>query len=512
MNKKESKMKLGGFRLGFLIYLGVLGVLVAAALIYVNTLLVDFEASQPDNIAAGALEDIKKAQADGSLAELLTLPKVGNSKFEETDASVYLDEYIASLAGKELTVKPGGSSYSGKEVTYSLMADGTKVGNIHLASSNTVTKLIVFTMSDWKVTKIEPALTVTAYDYYIKVPEDFTVEINGITAGEDELDGAEGGTKAYRITGLISEPKIAIFDQDGNAAHYDIKNNNVTPVTYEYSLSLPEGFSLKVNGKDVSGTAADGQVEYKVIRAVKPEMTVSDAYGNEIAYSGEGDIALEKFDISIPENYKLYISGKEITCGILSENSTYQYIAELGVTLPKQASYTVYLLTAEPDIAVRDGDGNDIPFTRKGNTVTVNRQIGKFDMPTDIAAEVDVLAFAELWSKFMTQDVYGQYNGFDTVAAHLKKDSYLYNRAWEWATSIDITFTSGHWLGTPPFIDESVTNYVRYSENCFSVDIALTKVMHLDSGKRVDDKMNSTFYYVNEGNGWFVADIIEIVG
>ena len=78
-----------------------------------------------------------------------------------------------------------------------------------------------------------------------------------------------------------------------------------------------------------------------------------------------------------------------------------------------------------------------------------------------------------------------------------------------WANSVDITFTSGHVLGNPPFEDESVTNYMRFSDNCFSVDVHLVKVMHLDSGKTERDEMNATFYFVNDG-GWYVVDIIDI--
>lgn len=514
-NKKNG----GKFRLGYLIYLGVLAVIMAAALIYVHVLLVDFEASQPDNVAAAALAEINRANAEGKLTDKLTLPEIGNPKFEDADASVYLAEYLDSVKGKEFSITPGGSSYSGTEVTYNLMADGKKVGTLYLESSNTVTKLVVFTMSDWAVTKIEPAITLTTYDYYVKVPEGFSLKINGISAGEDELAGAENGTVAYEIKGLVSEADIEICDADGNEAYYDIENNTVTPVTYEYSIELPTGFDVFVNGKKLECAEAEGAVTYKIVRAAKPQIVLLDPFGNSFEYSGAGDIPLAKYDVTIPENYTLSLNNVLITGGITSDNKAYQYIAELGITtLPKQTAYTVYLFdnaseseAGAPAFIIRDPDGNEIPYTFKGNSINVSRQIGYDTMPDELADEVDVLYIAETWSKFMTNDVGGIYNGFYTVAEFLKPDSYLYEVARKWAVGVDITFVSIHVLGDPPFINESVTNYVRYSDNCFSVDVSLVKVMLLNSGKRVDDAMNCTFYFVNEGGSWFVADIIEIV-
>ena len=97
----------------------------------------------------------------------------------------------------------------------------------------------------------------------------------------------------------------------------------------------------------------------------------------------------------------------------------------------------------------------------------------------------------------MTNDLIGQTNGYYKMEEHLIKDSYLAEKAFKWATGIDITFTSIHTLENPPFKNEVVTDYVRYSDKCFSCVIKFEKPMHLNSGQTVVDSMNSTFYFVN---------------
>ena len=119
----------------------------------------------------------------------------------------------------------------------------------------------------------------------------------------------------------------------------------------------------------------------------------------------------------------------------------------------------------------------------------------------------------------MTQDLTGANNGYGQLSPYLIKGSYLQDVAWQWATGIDITFTSSHTLKDPPFQVENVSNYVVYSENCFSCDIRLEKKMVLSkTGEEVDDVINSTFYFVKydgTDNGkddprWVLVDYREI--
>ena len=88
--------------------------------------------------------------------------------------------------------------------------------------------------------------------------------------------------------------------------------------------------------------------------------------------------------------------------------------------------------------------------------------------------------------------------------------------AYKWATGIDITFTSTHTLANTPFIDNEVSDFVSYGDNCFSVRIKFTKHMILTAGMEIKDKMDSTFYFINISEDpatpdWRIADIRENV-
>ena len=135
-------------------------------------------------------------------------------------------------------------------------------------------------------------------------------------------------------------------------------------------------------------------------------------------------------------------------------------------------------------------------------------------VPDEVAAEVDVLDIAKNWSLFMSNDL-----SFDKMSKYLIKGSYQYNVAVKYATGIDIKFVSGHGFPAVPFSQESVTNFVWISDDCFSVDISFVKHMILRTGVAVDDSMNDRFYFVKyddtndkvDNPTWKIASMKEIV-
>ena len=118
----------------------------------------------------------------------------------------------------------------------------------------------------------------------------------------------------------------------------------------------------------------------------------------------------------------------------------------------------------------------------------------------------------------MTDDLGGKTHGFYTMEKNLIANSYMHEVAWEWATGVDITFTSPHTLAKNPFTTAEATNFVAYSDTCFSCDILLEKPMYIKKANTVIDKIYSTFYFVycdDTDNGrddphWAIADIQKI--
>ncbi|MBR3639061.1 MAG: hypothetical protein IKN50_00475, partial [Clostridia bacterium] len=140
---------------------------------------------------------------------------------------------------------------------------------------------------------------------------------------------------------------------------------------------------------------------------------------------------------------------------------------------------------------------------------------GSDTVPDDIANQINVLDVAEKWSKFMSADLEGYNYGFGTMAEYLIEGTKLYSDALNWVNGVDITFTSIHTLGNPPFTDEKVTNYIRLSDNCFRCDISFVKHMFVDRLGQHDELNNLRFWFVLQegyaGPAWKVAYMKEIV-
>ena len=72
----------------------------------------------------------------------------------------------------------------------------------------------------------------------------------------------------------------------------------------------------------------------------------------------------------------------------------------------------------------------------------------------------------------------------------------MYQRAYSWATNVDITFTSIHTLDKDTFTNTKVSNWTVYNENAFSVEVYLEKNMTLIDGQKKKDVLHDIFYYV----------------
>ncbi len=290
------------------------------------------------------------------------------------------------------------------------------------------------------------------------------------------------------------------------------------PSTYNYDMTLPGTMTVTMNGETVKGTDedGDGKVDYSFSEHFnEPEVIIRDSLGGELKYDGITKLSITEYTVNIPSNYKLTSADGKITVPVESAVTEaiadYKYVSEY-IQMPDRATYRLGLLGDTADFAITDNLGNNVDYTLDGHTVTIEGQASLTEIPAEVFTKEDVLAHARTWNLFMTADLGGALYGYGQVESFLLPDSYLMDVAYKWATGIDITFTSIHTLDTPPFSEESVSGYVKYSDDCFSVDIKLTKIMHLNTGLDVTDTMNSRFYYIQKDGVWYVADIQEIIG
>ena len=206
----------------------------------------------------------------------------------------------------------------------------------------------------------------------------------------------------------------------------------------------------------------------------------------------------ESVEITVPDIYQVYLNDvalDENAVLIFGEDiPRFRYVKEY-VDVPKQVTYQVEGLCAEPEVRICDRNGSDVPFTKEKKDGTLVVATEDF-LPTEIPAEIEqmVLENEKLYSNFLTRDVEKS-----RITSLFPKDSlYLdYRDGWT---------ISKH--NTPVFSDENVTNYVEYSEDLFSCDVYMMKSMYIPrTGKTIEQTLHERVYYGRIDGSWKILEM-----
>ncbi len=499
----RKRRKNGRFQQIFLCFLLVLIVLVSACLLYVHRLLTTYEESQPERLVEQAIATLAQKAEDRTLFGKDTL--VTDGTLEEGMDLPSLYAHMIKDPETRYTTKAG--LHEANELVYTVKSkDGIPLAEITLeAVGEPVTKLAVFTWQEWKLRSVEPVFAPKTYT--LTVPEAFTVTVNGIIlSGADGTPAAEGSV-LYTLNNLHVIPEVQIIGEGGEKAEYSVKGDRIIPVIYDYNLTLPSALSLTLNGTPMEGTETEnGYRLYDICLLQKPEVAITDPYGNTVLYEGGNTLPLTYLTVDATELHTVRVNGALVPDDSVTyrSNPEYEAFAEYVTDLPRLASYTIAVLQDKPVIQITDPKGNVIPVEKGTRTLDLTEFSGEDTIPAEIAAEVDPLAIAKKWSLFVSKDLAGQNYGLYEIAQYLIPNSYQYKIATNYAYGIDITFTSIHTLKDPPFTDETVTNFIRITEDCFSVDVSFSKHMILSNGELVDS-MNERLYFVkydDPANDW----------
>lgn len=287
---------------------------------------------------------------------------------------------------------------------------------------------------------------------------------------------------------------------------------------YPFRLTAPAAAIIKGDGRVLTGEPAEGGISYDVRTLAPMDVQICDILGNSVPYDPENLPSFTDYKVTVPSTFTVQgIETVPLEEATLQPIDALKYVKEYCPQVPDTAIYVLSILADAPPFRILDGSGKEVAYTLEGRTVTVDGIAGQDTAPDFV--DIDPLKVAKLWSLFMTQDLSGSNNGYGQILPYLIEDSYLQGVVWKWATGIDITFTSAHKLKDPPFQVAEISNYVVYSDDCFSCDIHLEKVMVLThTGAQVNDVINSTFYFVNyddTDNGkddphWALVDYREI--
>ena len=210
--------------------------------------------------------------------------------------------------------------------------------------------------------------------------------------------------------------------------------------------------------------------------------------------------------ITAPSDYTITVNGNEVEPSSQASfddfKDAYNFV-DIGST----DVYEFHNLTKLPEISIKDGD-EDVSF-EYSEDIKLTKQTKEYGSLEEAGVNFDVLTFCENWSKYMTNDIDEEAadHGYYVFANDLVNGSEFQQKAYQWGTSIDITFTSIHTLLNPPFTNVSVSNVVEYNSSAYSVDVVFDKNMLLEGGEgRVDHFSNRIFLIYYDG-GWKVINM-----
>lgn len=483
------------FRLVYLLFLAVMAVFAAAAIVYVRAALGEYRDSLPERIVEAQIEILRKDASDGTIWDKYPLPESETGKFEkDIDVKAY---YAGLLSDDGVTYALKAGSDTETEKTYNVLNGDNVIAEVTLQKQGEDrTKLFILSMADWVLKGV--SLPIGMHSYRIDVPYDLNVTVNGIALGDDDRAVVNGTYSGYEIKGLFFAPSITITDQDGQQAEYRISGSDVKVVLFDYSLTLPRTLQVTVDGEVHTGNELfDGMIQHDIRRLSHPDVKISDLFGNTVSYDGGNYLDLTYFSVTAPGNYSITVEGASVPeeARGMVENTSLDIIREYDPSVPEYYNYCIAVLKKDAAVEIKDLFGEPVAYDKQAAVLDLTESNGRSDIPDDIAAEVDVLGIAKRWSLFMTVDLEGASYGFYNISKDLIAGSPLHDSARRWVSSIDITFTSIHTLGDPPFSKESATNFTRLSENSFYVDVSLVKDMYV-RGSLVPEPLDNRLYFV----------------
>lgn len=374
--------------------------------------------------------------------------------------------------------------------------------------------------------------------YEFALPGDFVLKDKqgNIVLGEQNqqvqnyiLYSAEGFSNEF------FEEHYEIYDVFGNEVDYSYKDRTIFAQYSEYEITIPDIYSISANGKmfDSKYCIASFEPEnyqyndikevntYKVALADISKLEIKNKSGEPVKYiQSNKKIYPEQKDYSLtlPENFSFTVNGLEpVKESLVSidKNPEYQYVAEY-TDMPGISNYIFKGMYEAPKLAVTDNVGTVTEYVLDEAGLAIEGQIGIDAIPEELRGQIDVLEYAKIWSRYMSDDLGGELYGYYKVLPYLINGSYYQKVAYDFAKSGTFYYQTSHSLGEPPFSEEKVENVIVYSDNCFSCDISFNKHMILTrSKKKLVDYFYNRIYFVysddsNDGIDnphWAIADI-----
>ena len=311
--------------------------------------------------------------------------------------------------------------------------------------------------------------------------------------------------------------KTFLAETEGKQLHYEKDPSSYDTENPVYLILADDELVSKVTFEGYDGEVILGILTVLSWRVSNVETYYTNPEGSvtEDAVTDTYERETTDYTFTVPQGYTVYVNSmalgeSELTDEVV-EMKEFTYAKEY-VNLSGMQVYRLRDIGCPIRVRITDFDGNVVDYVQDGTDYTAGYTYGA-EMPEDLMQYC--LQAAESWQLMMTRDM-----SFEGVAPYLIAGSYYYDMGYRFATGGDITFVSPHTLNDPAISGVSVTDYVKYADNCFSCRIQFQVNMHLTvTGQDAVNAMDSKFlfvYYDDSDDGvdnphWAIADMTSDV-
>ncbi len=256
--KKLYKLGRIGFIVFYVLLIAALAVFAYKFLGYCEESFILYEEAQLDPAVDGIMARLNDA-APQELMELLPASAPEATPFDDGEALLALHYQVLSEGQLSCRQLPG---YDKEGHSYALYCNGLEMGEFSVVSADEETRLGLLTITRWVYGGGSAEFEYDSFSRSWRVPEGFTVVVNGIevgseymTAGPEAIDTFRyfadytdmPGMVTYTVEGLLALPQVEILDNLGQ------------PVAFEAaeSVELPE---------DYNPSPVPGDIEEEAIR------------------------------------------------------------------------------------------------------------------------------------------------------------------------------------------------------------------------------------------------------
>ncbi len=517
----------------------MLGVLLIISVFITNAIVEVYELSLPKNVAS---EYVKYLTGNNLYNDIASRIKDTHTEFES-------EVRAAQAAMEKLSMEDGKNYYEVSRSENGILYD-VYSGDTHLYSLTLSKKgeIAPFGFDLWKVDSaafIESSIGATAKTFTFSAPYEAEIYVNGIRLSPDYITDenyrffvgsiweseipAEARCVQYTVKNLYSEPEVKAYLSGEELFIYRDEGKDDFHAKYpsswvnDYTVELPKGASLHINGVLATAVSANGKSEDTLFQQGLEGMTdiyvIEGLFKSpkiEASYNGIplGEPKIDgtyyrygytkemflSLSVTVPEGATVTVNGVTLTetnsssapipfsvwssyPTVLSQYMPTNLKNSTGVQMPNFVTYSVSELYSSPEVKVFLGSLECREIVKERNSKE-NSEYLAFDFPEG-AEQTDVESFAKqfaaVYMKYITEGCYGIrdnveirknfYNNWKTYLSYIVPDSLCYTNARDSYT--DVEYRPSHKLESETY---KIEDLVRYSDDIFILKIvAVTK-------------------------------------